>query len=352
MERRQWGSCRPAQYLEGELGGHQAGADLGSGNNFVLRSMSPLDRRIEFRIPISPTEKFFSLVRFYNFALRRLESPQYQDARLLVVVGDHCDLDAVRRENEWSENFNIGWERVPDEIFAEFHWAGTANWRLSIPAGDADIVVLSDADTVLLRDIDPLLMEFPLEEPAVKGHMAHLPPPFTISSAAPSAAGFEFWPWLFNIFGIPWPAATYRYSMDANGALPMSPAYFNLGFVALNAKALAVFASEIVETTRRVTAATESLMRCQIAVTIIAHRAGINIGTLPAAYNAANDLVHFSGNGLTVDQIRVLHFLRLDEIDRGELQPHLIDNLLARLLTNPANIALQNLAREYRESLR
>jgi hypothetical protein len=309
-------------------------------------------KRVEFRIPISPTEKFFSLVRFYNFALRRLGSPQYRDARMLIVVGDHCNLDAVRRQNEWSENFNIGWERTPDDIFDEFGWAGTANWRLNIPAGDADIVILSDADTALLRDIDPLLMEFPLAEPAVRGHMAHLPPPLGIDSVAPPATGPEFWPWLFNVFAIPWPVATYRYSLDADASLPVSPAYFNLGFVALNAKALAVFASEIAETTRRVTAATGSFMRCQIAVTIIAHRAGIDIGVLPAAYNAANDLGHLRLNALTVDQIRVLHFLRKDEIDRGELQPHLIDNLLSRSLTNPANIALHNLAREYRARLK
>ncbi|MGH6821992.1 MAG: hypothetical protein ACREC4_00630 [Methylocella sp.] len=314
--------------------------------------MAPPDKRIEFRIPISPTEKFFSLVRFYNFTLRRLDSPQYRDAQLLVAVGDHCDLDAVRRENEWSENFNVVWERVPDEISAEFHWAGTANWRLNIPSGDAEIIILSDADMALLRDVDPMLMEFPLEEPAVRGHMAHRPPPVNKNKCALSGADPKFWPWLFDLFDIPWPAVTYRYSMDADGSLPMSPAYFNLGFVAMNAKALAVFASEIAETTRRVTVATDSLMRCQIAITIIAYRAGIDIGTLPAAYNAANDLLHFSQNGLTADQIRVLHFLRLDEINREELQPHLIGNLLSRSLTNPVNIALQNLAREYRESLK
>jgi hypothetical protein len=314
--------------------------------------MPPSDKRIEFRIPISPTEKFFSLVRFFNFALRRLESPQYKNARLLVVVGDHCDLDLVRRDNKWSEDFNIGWERVPDEIFDEFHWAGTATWRLGISAGDADIIVLSDADTVLMRDIDPLVAEIPSEKPAVRGHMAHFPPPLGSGSAAPPTPSPEFWPWLFDLFDIPWAADTYRYSMDVDGTLPASPAYFNLGFVAMNAKALPVFASDIIETTRRVTAATDSLMRCQIAMTIVAHRASIDIGTLPAAYNAANDLVHLNENGLTADQIRVLHFLRLDEIEREELQSHLIDNLLSRPLTNPANIALQNLAREYRETLR
>jgi len=179
--------------------------------------------------------------------------------------------------------------------------------------------------------------------------MAHYQPPLGANSKAPSTADPEFWPWLFRVFSIPWPASTYRYSMDANGALPFSPAYFNLGFVALNAKALTIFAAEIAETTRRVTALTDSPMCCQIAVTIIAHRAEFDIETLPAAYNSANDLGHFRLNGLTTDQIRVLHFLRTDEIDRGDIQPHLIDKLLTRLLTNQVNITLQDVVREYRK---
>jgi hypothetical protein len=313
--------------------------------------MSPLAKRVEFRIPISPTEKFFSLVRFYNFALRRLGGA-YREARLVVTVGDYCDLDAVRRQNAWSEKFNVVWERVPDEIFDEFHWGGTANWRLHIPVEDADVIVLSDADTVLLRDIEPLLAEFPLERPSIRGHMAHLPPPLGTKIVAPSPAGPEFWPWLFSIFNIQWPTATHRYSMDTDGSLPISPAYFNLGFIALNAPALAILGSEIDEATRRVTAATDSFMRCQIALTVIAYRAGIDIDTLPADYNAANDVIHLKVNGLTAEWIRVLHFLREDEINRSELQPHLIDGLLSRTLANPANIALQNLAREFRESMK
>jgi len=324
---------------------------MSSTENRQLHGTFAAAGRIEFRVPISPTQKFFSLVQFYNFALRRMESRLYRDARLLVVVGDHCDIDSVRRENKWSENFNVAWERVPDDIFAEFHWAGTANWRLSIPAGDADLIVLSDADTVLLRDIDPLLADFPTGEPTVRGHMAHFPPALGTGSVTPPSASAEFWPWLFNEFDIPWPAKTYRYSMDVDGSLPASPAYFNFGFVAVNKKAFAILGSEMIEATRRVAAATgKSFMRCQIALTILAHRAGMNIGTLPAAYNAANDLAHLRLHGLTADQIRVLHFLRSDEISRDELQPHLIGGFLSRPLTNPANIALQNLAREYRES--
>jgi hypothetical protein len=306
-------------------------------------------KRIEFRIPISPTEQFFSQVRFFNFALRRLQGPHYRDAKLLIVVGDHCDLDEVRRQNTWSESFNVGWDRVPDDLFDEFGWWGTANRRLNIPAGDAEIIILSDADTVLLRDIDSVLADFPMQEAMLRGHMAHVPPRH-VKSSAPSPEGPIFWPWLFDAFGLQWPPITYRYSMDADGSMPVAPAYFNLGFVAMNAKALTIFDSEITDTSRRVIALTESRMRCQIALTIIAHRAGIRIETLSAAYNAANDLGHLIPNGLSGEQIRVLHYLRSDECSRLELQPHLIDDFLARSLTNPANIALQKMAREYRDS--
>ena len=310
-------------------------------------------KRIEFRIPISPTPHFFSLVRFFNFALRRLEGAHYKSARLTIVVGDHCDIDAVRRENRWSEAFDIVWERVPDEIFAEFHWAGTANWRLALPAERADIIVLSDADTVLLRDIDPLIAEWPSARPALRGHMAHFPPRMPPTSAAPKAASAEFWPWLFGEFGIDWPDEVFPYSIDADRALPRAPAYFNLGFVALDAAARDILGRVIAETTRQLSALIgESFMRCQIALTIAAYRSGaIDIATLPPEYNAANDAAHLDVHKLSAAHIRVLHFLRSNEIDRAEFQLDRLDAMLARPVTNPANLALQRLAQEYRDSL-
>jgi hypothetical protein len=309
--------------------------------------MSESHKRIEFRIPISPTPSFFSQVRFFNYALRRLGAP-YDRARLLVVVGDHCDIEQVCQENRWSEDFNIVWERVPDDVFAEFGIWGTANWRLNVPVGDSDIIILSDADTVLLRDFGPLLSDFPIGEAAVRGHMAHAPPP--VKADIPGSQTSEFWPWLFGAFNVPWPNEIHRYSMDKDQTLPLIPAYFNLGFVAMSAKALAVFDREIADCERKLKVLTESQMRCQMAVTIVAHRSSMNIETLSAAYNAANYIAHMSLNELVTSDIRVLHYLRLDEIDRSRiLLPEEIDGFLSRPLNNPANRALQELAREYRK---
>lgn len=310
--------------------------------------MSSLDKRLEFRVPISPTPGFFGQVRLFNYALRRL-GPRYRRAKLTVVVGDCCDIEQVRAENRWSEDHNVAWERVPDEICQEFGIWGTANWRLSLPAEDADVIILSDADTVLLRDIDPLISELPSDRPAVRGHMAHFPPP--AGGAAPSSRSSAFWPWLFDQFGIEWPSGTYRYSLDEALELPLAPAYFNLGFVATNASALTILSERIIGVERRIKALTESHMRCQIAVTLIAHQAGVDIGVLSAEYNAANDLKHLSLNRLEVADVRVLHYLRTDEIDRSLiLLPENIDEFTSRELANPANTALQTLVRSYWES--
>lgn len=307
-------------------------------------------KRLEFRIPISPTPSFFSQVRLFNYALRRL-GPAYESARLLLVVGDHGDMESVLRQNSWSEDFNIVWERVPDAIADQFGIWGTANWRLKLPSGDADVIILSDADTVMLRDIDTLLSELPSSQPAMCGHMAHFPPPVS-GEGVPAAHSFSFWPWLFNEFGMSPASKTYPYSMDEASSLPRAPAYFNLGFVVMNSATLPIMDTAIFEVERRINALTKSHMRCQIAITIIAHQMGIDIGVLPASYNAANDLGHFEANGLTVDEIRVLHYLRTDEIDRSSmLLPNKIDTFLKQRLSNPINIALQNLVRSYRESL-
>lgn len=303
-------------------------------------------RRLEFRIPISPNEGFFSQVRLFNFALRRLGGV-YADACLRIVVGDHCNLDEVRRQNRWSEADNIVWDRVPDALFEDANIWGTANWRLSIEPGDADIVILSDADTVLLRDIDPILAELDGEEPLLLGHMAHYPPPLDSGPAGP-----EFWSTLFEAYGAPWQGQWHRCSMDTEATLPLSPPYYNLGFVAMNKAALVPLGLDIHWTEAWLKHRTGSHMRCQIALPLIAAGRGIGMKCLPAGYNAANDPVHFAHNGLSPHDIRVLHYLREVELERMTfLLPGHIDAFLEKSVTAPGNDQLQDLVRHYREGL-
>jgi hypothetical protein len=302
------------------------------------------DLRLEFRVPISPTPGFFSQVRAFEFALWRL-GPPYSTARLIVCVGDNCDLEAVRAANAWSGN-RVRWEAVPRSVFDEFGIHGTADWRWLLPPGDADLIILSDADTVLLRDIDPMLATMTLDRAAVRGHMAHAPPP-SVGGGLPDGKGY--WPALFTRFGAAWPDQLFSYSMDENGLFSQAPAYFNLGFVACSPAALSIVGGQIFEFQREFMREIDSNMRCQIAVSVLSHRNSIDVNVLPASYNAANDLVHLRNNYISSSDIRVLHYLRNDEIDRSTIfQPEHLDGFLAAELKNPANRALQVLAREFK----
>lgn len=308
-----------------------------------MRNIS--DLRLEFRIPISPTPGFFAQVRVFDFALRRL-GPPYSQARLFVCVGNDCDIEAVRAANAWSTD-RVYWEAVPRAVFAECGIHGTCDWRLLRGAGEADVIILSDADTVLLRDIDPLLANMPTNRPAVRGHMAHLPPPSS-GGSLPASDSPGYWPALFEHFGAPWPERLFGYSMDESGRFPQIPAYFNLGFVALNPAGLAVFTQHIFDFQKAFTRSINSHMRCQIAVSCIAYEHGFDIDVLPANYNAANDLTHLRCNYISAEDIRVLHYLRTDEIERSLIfQDDHIDKFLAAELLNPSNRALQTIAAEY-----
>jgi hypothetical protein len=137
--------------------------------------------------------------------------------------------------------------------------------------------------------------------------------------------------------------------MAETGSVPQVPAYYNLGFVLLNRPGLEVFSSRIFEVQRAIKQVVDSHMRCQIAVSLIAYEQGLDIDALPASYNAANDLVHQRHNYLSVEDIRVLHYLRTDEIERSLIfQEEHIEGFLAAELANPVNRALQALGRDYR----
>jgi hypothetical protein len=266
---------------------------------------------LEIRIPISPTRSFFQQVRFFDYALRRL-GPRYQNALLRVVVGDHANLQEVQNANPWAKGRPIEFIAVPGTVFDRYGIHGTADFRLMLEP-KADIVVLADADTIWLRDIDPLLANPRRSSDWIAGHMAHLPPP-------PDASGERhdpLWPWLLAQFGLAMPSVLHAYSMDLDKNLGRAPPYFNLGFIALSQSAARGLGDGIFRVQDRLLSIFASHMRCQIALTILALEGAFVIEPLPAAYNTANDPGHLTHNGLTLADVRVLHYLRTDILDRS-----------------------------------
>lgn len=301
--------------------------------------------QIEFRIPISPTAEFYERIHLFCAALRRVEGEQ---AAVTVVVGDHADLSEVRRDNRWSANYHVQWHRVPDEIFAAYSYYGTADFRYLLPESAADVVVLADADTLLVQSVSEDLLWMVSDEPCIAGHMAHGPAWFEpVNGSEPRPP--DLWPFLFRNFSIPWPEKLYRYSMDLDSSLPPVPAYYNLGFIALNQAALRLFREHILAVQDRLRTMIDSYMRCQIAVTLISYMHGIQHRNLPAIFNAANDPLHTRHNRVEPEQIKLLHYLRNDEIDRHSFLTEKRSEFFNAHFRNPLNQLLQRLARELLE---
>jgi hypothetical protein len=285
-------------------------------------------------------------VRFFEHALRRLGG-LYADAKLMVVVGDNTTLDAIMKENDWSRGRNVEWRCVPREIFDRYGIHGTADFRY-IPETEADLVILSDADSVLARDLDPLVASIDATQPVVAGHMAHYPAPHPERGAFASLDPEQLWPALLAAFQAPLPKEWHRHSMDIERTLPLAPPYFNLGFVALTQAALATFREAIWPTQDRFLEIFPTFMRCQLAVTVIALRAGMRLETLPPQYNLANDVRHLICNQISAEDARVIHYLRGEELKREHVVlPENLPAVLVRQYDNPVNQRLQQLLRSY-----
>ena len=307
---------------------------------------------LEVRIPISPTRSFFHQVRFFEHALRSLGGA-YATALVRVVVGDDADMAEVRRRNAWSAGRPVEWIGVPGDIFARYGMWGTADWRLVLEPV-ADLVVLADADTVWLRDIDPLRAAAGARGAGwAAGHMAHMPPP--VPGDAGTLAGTDraaLWPVLLAAFGLEMPDALHPYSMDADGTFGRVPAYFNLGFVALTAPAARACGRRILPVQDRMLEVCPSLMRCQIALTLACLLERVEMRVLPAEYNAANDPAHAACNGVTPERVRVLHYLRRDEVERTRIVlPEHRAETRARRPANPLNRLLLDRVAGFVDSL-
>jgi hypothetical protein len=301
--------------------------------------------RIEFRIPIAPTMAFYNRVHFFCAALRRL-GPSHADSLVRIVVGDYADLDEVRRINAWATQYNLQWHRVPDEVSAVHDYYGTSDFRYALPESTADLVVLADADTALVQPVAQDFSWMLCDEPCIAGHMAHIPPPSKFLERS-DLAERDFWPFLFREFSIPFPDELYRYSRDLAEEFPTAPAYYNLGFVALNWSALRIVKAAIFDVHERLNKMIRTEMRCQIALTLISYKHAFKRRNLPAIFNAANDEPYLRHNRVRPNDIKVLHYLRTNELDRDTF---LTANGLAIFLKgnfhNPVNQLLQQIGRE------
>ena len=263
---------------------------------------------VEVRIPISPTDHFYSNVRLAALSLRRLGRP-YSEATIQVHVGDGAVLAAVLERNSWAKLFPVRWIIVPPD---RRWYLGTANDRFSMPC-EADIVICADADTCIVSRIDDLFERLAHPEPSIAGLQAHYPP-----WPQRGVENDEEWRRIFAHADVPCPELEYSYSMDPTGTMGKAPHYLNFGFVAFNRAGFKAVRPRVEHHSLRVAPVLpRPVFQCQVGLTLALIEAGLRVVHLPHAFNCAND-DDVGAEWMRDDSlIRVIHYLRRHEFDRA-----------------------------------
>jgi hypothetical protein len=273
-------------------------------------------KKLEFRFSISPSPSFYSTVRLAALSLRRLGSP-YDTARIVVSVGDYATLDQIRAANAWSEDFPVEWRTVDAELFRDQSYLATHNDRYFAPA-EGDVIFMCDSDVCLVDRIDDVVTR--IGEPGhrkMAGLQAHFSPFFCASAEQRESE----WRRIFAAADLGEPSLSVGYSADHDGAMGRAPAYFNYGLVALSRAAFDAIApaqASCCNMTHRLT--NSSFFLTQIALSVLSVAEGVEAELLSFAYNCSNDELPFAAPERfridRVEEIRVIHYLRGDEIDR------------------------------------
>jgi hypothetical protein len=272
------------------------------------------DRRavtFEFRIPILPRAPFFSNVKLAALSLSKLGG-DYAAAPIKVSMGEETSEAQALAANSWAAGYPIVW-RSPKKIWP-CEVTATID-RYSYEA-ESDVVILMDADACLVRPIDELIAKLRhAERPTVAGVMAHFPP---FKDWATSEAE---WRKLLAVDGYADPPLDFTYSMAPPERAGRSPPYFNYGFVAFNAAAFELLRNaahvyigwmlEVLEGTK------QQFFAAQIGLTLGLLATDVDVISLGPEYNCTNS-DEMLGYGVdSVENIRVIHYLRTDAFDRN-----------------------------------
>lgn len=291
--------------------------------------------KLEFRVPISPRPEFYAQLRLLAHSLRRLGAP-YDRALVQVSVGEQPSHDAVLSANTWSAGMPVDWYVVPDEVHARIPgpWWASGYGRYVRPS-DADVVILCDADVCPVDRFDELLFRLVSMGPAAAGLQAHYRP-FADSEAC--------WRRLLADAGLDDAAITRRYSMDVAGTHGLGPPYFNYGVVAFNndgfRRVAQVMEDSLWQACRLLP---RNPMAAQVALTFALLRTGVDPIDLGHEYNCANDACLIEHGLVDLAHIRIIHYLRNDEIDRHRFlsTPEDLGAFLAAAKANAVNERLR-----------
>jgi hypothetical protein len=288
------------------------------------------DLKIDFLIPASPIEGFFSQIAMFRFALDAL-GPPYRNARLVAVFGAREIVPIPPRWAPYFARIDVEWADCAD--YVEGRYDAQSDRRFEVFRSDADLVISCDADTMLIRPLEPWVLDSALAG-GVGGVLAFYPFPWR---GAPGATT-EDWQAISKAVLGREIEMNYRYSLQDAPC----PFYINLGFLIGSAKSIGELYAGFRQLRDKVRAVVETYFAEQILFALTVSELGLKAVSLPLRYNFPNDSVADQQYPEEIPQARVIHFLRGTYFNRRWVfaRQDLFERFLSRTVEG-SNLELQ-----------
>jgi hypothetical protein len=270
--------------------------------------------KIEFVIPGSPTDAFYSQVAMFRLGLDSLGGI-YERARLVLCLGAENTIAVPARWRRHLARAEVLWATA--ECFRRDGHPGT--FRYEVLDASCDLSILCDADTFMLRPFDPAHLQEFVARPAIRGVIAHYPPPLADDRGRDYNPRGQAWFWNFiaaQAIGRP-VAFDYCYTLSAE-PIPC-PFYVNYGFVIGGFAELRRLSEQLVDVMPRIREHLANRFVDQLGLALGCAAAGIPTESLPMRFNFPNDPLADARYPQELDAAILVHYLRLDRYDRHEI---------------------------------
>lgn len=240
---------------------------------------------LEFRIPISPNEKYMRMLHYFVESLQLFGGEIARNAHCVVVVGENAEPWDLKQQYKWTLDYSIDFIWVRRDVFNRDQYDATGYERFFINSR-ADIIAMVDVDLLFVGNIDQIIIES-FEKKCLLGFIAHVSP--FDSDKFRHIPSRNWWFKLFSHVGIEMPELEFEYTgwglMSKDPEHRYCPAYFNYGLIIAPREIVAQMGKSFIEDLYIVDEVLDVWFRSQIANTLCIYRNKISHGSLSINYN-------------------------------------------------------------------
>lgn len=239
----------------------------------------------------------------------------YEQARVVLCLADPPASSVPTRWQPHLRRVDLIW--APADLCRVN--GGPGAFRYDVLDPSCDLAFLCDADTLPMRPFDPVALRRFVDLPAIRGVIAHYPPPLTDESGNDYSAQGPEWFWQFLAHSMLGTSLPLNHAYSLLPAPRPCPFYVNYGVVIGSHRLLTILARQLdwIRPRVRATLANRFVGQISLAVGCVAGRLAVE--ALPMRYNFPNDRIADQMYPEELAEVVVMHYLRLDHFDRQHI---------------------------------